>query len=121
NAMSKPEPRAGSANNRCASPDSLVGLPCCTPLFRRLEVVKYDAVIVSSATASVSIAQASAANTADEKLIRTATFPKGMSEARWARMVHNGTPGGCAIPRPQATTTSSPLSVKVTVGASVQP
>jgi hypothetical protein len=32
-------------------------------------------------------------------------------------MIHNGTPGGCAIPRTRATTISSPLSVRVTVGA----
>ena len=120
-AMSKPAPTAGAANNRRAGPDSSAVLLCCPTFFRRFDVARYDAVMVSSATVSVSIAQASAAKSADEKLIRTAMFPKGISDARWARMIHNGTPGGCAIPRPRATTISSPLSVRVTVGASVQP
>ena len=73
-----------------------------------------------SATTRVSIAEASAAKRAEEKLTRAATLPQGMSDATCASMTHNGKPGGCATPRKRATTISSPLSTKVTVGASVQ-
>ena len=53
-------------------------------------------------------------------MIRTATFPTGTSDARCASMTHRGVPGGCATPSPWAATINSPLSVRVTVGASVQ-
>ena len=76
--------------------------------------------IISSATTSVSTAEASAPKSAEEKLSRTATLPNGTSDARCASMTHNGKPGGCAIPSDRATTINSPLSTRVTVGASVQ-
>ncbi len=71
---------------------------CCAPLF--FEVATYEAVIPNSATTRVSTAEASAAKRADEKLIRTATFPKGTSDARCASMTQRGKPGGCATPSP---------------------
>ena len=89
-------------------------------LFFRRGAAKEEAVTSNSATTRVSIAQASAAKTADEKLIRTATFPIGTRAARCVSMIHSGTPGGCATPSPYAAKINSPLSVGVTVGASVQ-
>src|SRR6266513_2399701 len=82
-------------------------------------MAKEEAVIINSATTSVSMAQASAAKNADEKLIRTATFPNGSNDARLASMTQRGKPGGCATPVPHAARISSPLSTSVTVGASV--
>src|SRR4029077_8215033 len=95
-------------------------LLCRTVLFLRRGAAKQEAVTSNSATTRVSIAQASAAKTADEKLIRTATLPTGASDARCPSMTHSGVPGGCATPSRAAATFNSPLSVKVTVGASVQ-
>src|ERR1700681_2343668 len=118
--MSKPAPNAGARTKRRLMPELSAFLLCHAPLFLRFDAAKYETVIIKSATTRVSIAEARAAKRAEEKLIRTATFPKGTSDARWARMADRGTPGGCATPRPWATTISSPLSVKVTVGASVQ-
>ena len=66
----------------------------------RFGAVRYEAAIINSATTRVSIADASAAKRAEAKLMRTATFPRGTSDARWARMTHSGKPGGCATPRP---------------------
>src|SRR5947208_13711077 len=80
-------------------------------------MVKEEAVIINSATTSVSMAQASAANSADEKLIRTATFPNGSNEAREASITQRGNPGGCATPGPEAARINSALSTSVTVGA----
>src|SRR5947207_15404839 len=114
NAMSNPAPIAGAARIRCASPDCSIFLLCCELFFRRFDADKYDAVTSNSATASVSIAQARAAKSADEKLIRCATFLKGKSDARCARSIHNGTHGGCAVPKHLANTISSQLTVKVT-------
>src|SRR5439155_17941384 len=90
---------------------------CCAPPFR---AGRYAAVIINSETTRVSIEHASAAKRADEKLIRTATFPNGTSDARWARMTQRGKPGGCATPSPCATKINSPLATSVTVGASVR-
>src|SRR4029450_10034945 len=94
--------------------------PCFEGLFFRRGAAKQEAVMSNSATTRVTIAQASAAKRADEKLIRTATFPTGTSDARCASMTHSGTPGGCATPSPYAAKITSPLSVGPTVGASVQ-
>src|SRR5436190_17946139 len=82
-------------------------------------MAKEEAVIINSATTSVSMAQGSAAKSADEKLIRTATFPNGSNDARWASITQRGKPGGCATPRPQPARINSPLSTSVTVGARV--
>src|SRR5262245_32106796 len=95
-------------------------LSCRAGLFLRQGATKEEAVMSNSATTRVSIAHASAAKTADEKLIRTATFPTGTSDAMCVSMIHSGTPGGCATPSPYAAKINSPLSVGVTVGASVQ-
>src|SRR5215467_2884194 len=89
-------------------------------LFVRRGAAKQEAVTTNSATTRVSIAQASAAKNADEKLTRTATFPSGRREATCASITHSGTPGGWATPSPYAAKINSPLSVGVTVGASVQ-
>ena len=47
----------------------------------RTREATYDATIMSSATTSVSIAEASAAKRAEAKLTRAATLPQGMSDA----------------------------------------
>src|SRR5205823_2492482 len=71
-------------------------------------------------TIRVSVAESSAANTAEEKLMREATVPNGTSEIRCASITHKGKPGGCATPRECAANINSPLSTRVTVGARVQ-
>src|SRR5204863_4676214 len=119
NAISNPAPTAG-ANIKRPYTFELSMLPCRAALFLRRGAAKREAVRSNSATTRVSVAQASAAKTADEKLIRTATLPTGTSDARCASMTHSGKPGGCATPSPYAARINSPLSVKVTVGASVQ-
>src|SRR5438067_4462455 len=115
--MSRPAPSAGANTRRRSMLEPSALFLGCTLFFR---AGRYAAVIINSATTRVSTEQANAANRADEKLIRTATFPNGTSDARCARMTQRGTPGGCATPRPSATRINSPLSVRVTVGASVQ-
>src|SRR2546421_6865875 len=118
NAISSPAPTAGAKIKTGSTTESAVFVFFRAP--RSFVFGRYEAVIINSATTRVSIAEASAAKRADEKLIRTATFPNGTSDARWASMTQRGTPSGCAIPSPRATTINSPLSVGVTVGASVQ-
>src|ERR1700730_16125606 len=98
--MSKPAPNAGANTKRRLLPESSAFLLCRAPLFLRFDATRYETVIIKYATTRVSIAEASAAKRAEEKVIRTAAFPKGTSDARWARMTHRGTPGGCATPRP---------------------
>jgi hypothetical protein len=117
NAISNPAPIAG-ANMKNRSVESSILPLCCAALFRRRAPTN-EAVISSSATTRVTIAQASAAKNADEKLIRAATFPNGIIDARCAGTTHRGNPGGCATPSPWAATINSPLSTSVTVGASV--
>src|SRR6478735_1203470 len=120
NAISNPAPTAGANVKSPPAFELSMLLPCRTALFLRRGAAKQEAVTSTSATTRVSIAQASAAKTADEKLIRTATFPTGTSDARCASMTHSGVPGGCATPSPYAAKINSPLSVRVTVGASVK-
>jgi hypothetical protein len=79
NAISNPAPSAGAATIGCVTANSSIFL---LPFFRRFAAARYDAVTITSATTNVSIAHVSAAKTADEKLIRCATFPKGTSDAR---------------------------------------
>ena len=78
--MSKPAPSAGAQIKSCAMGESSAFLFRCALLFFRVR--RYGIAIINSATTRVSIADASAAKTADEKLIRTAMFPNGTSEAR---------------------------------------
>src|SRR6266446_10590405 len=98
NAMSEPAPRAGAKIKSEPMREPSMFFFCCALLFS--DVRRYEAVIINSATTRVSIAEASAAKRADEKLIRTATFPNGTSDARGASMIQRGTPGGCATPSP---------------------
>ena len=97
--MSKPAPSAGANTTTPPTPES-PALLCCAVLFVPFPVARYEAVIANSATTRVCIAAASAAKSAEEKLMRTATFPTGTSDARWATITHNGKPGGCATPNP---------------------
>src|SRR5262249_60183214 len=85
-------------------------LSCRVDLFLRRGAAREEAVMSNSATTRVSIAHVSAAKTADEKLIRTATFPTGTSDAICVSMIHSGTPGGCATPAPKAPKINSPQS-----------
>src|SRR4029077_7011348 len=95
-------------------------LPWRAVLFLRRGTTKQEAVTSNSATTRVSIAKASEAKRADAKWIRSATLPTGTSEAKCGSMTHSGVPGGCATPSPYAAKINSPLSLRVTVGASVQ-
>src|SRR5215831_11134261 len=97
-AMSKPALSAGPRIKSRLMPESPLFFLCCAPFL--FDAATCDAVIPNSATTRVSSAQASAAKRADEKLIRTATFPKGNNDARWASMTQRGKPGGCATPSP---------------------
>src|SRR5213594_2834796 len=98
NAISSPAPTAGAKVKTGSTAESAVFVFFRAP--RSFVFGRYEAVIISSATTRVSTAQARAAKRADEKLIRTATFPNGTSDARWARRTQNGKPGGCATPSP---------------------
>src|SRR5204862_7196224 len=98
NAISSPAPTAGAKIKTWSTTESAVLV--CFVARRSFVFGRYEAVIINSAATRVSIAEASAAKRADEKLIRTATFPNGASDARWASMTQSGSPGGCATPSP---------------------
>src|SRR5213596_1723629 len=82
NAISSPAPTAGANIKSAPAFERSMLLPCRAGLFLRRGATKQEAVTSNSATTRVSIPQASAAKTADEKLIRTATLPTGKSDAR---------------------------------------
>jgi hypothetical protein len=82
NAISNPAPTAGAKIKKLPLVEPSIFLLCWAALFLRLAGPKDETVADSSPTTRVSIAQASAAKSADEKLIRIATFPNGTSEAR---------------------------------------
>ena len=82
NAMSNPAAIIGANIKKRSPAKSSRFLLCGAALLVGLDVTENEAVITNSAMTRVSVAQASAANSADEKLIRTATFPNGSNEAR---------------------------------------